>query len=125
MRRRSVCRVLPGLGRRDLLKLGGAAALAMLAPPCLKALASAGPAPGADRVLLLADPRYSDSLVLVRGLESRGTKVLPLTSNMAGLWFDAIEPRLKSRARALAGLTLQSDLFVLERLAESSGAVTR
>ena len=84
-----------------------------------------GLAPGADRVLVLADPRYSESLVLARGLESRGTKLLPLTSDLAGLWFDAIEPRLKSRVRALAGLTLQSDLFVLERLAESSGAVTR
>jgi hypothetical protein len=125
VRRRSVCRVLPGLDRRDLLKLGGAAALAMLAPPWLKALASAGLAPGADRVLVLADPRYSDSLVLARGLESRGATLLPLASDLSGLWFDAIEPRLKAKVRALAGLTLQSDLFVLERLAESSGAVTR
>ena len=125
MRRRSVTPVLPGVDRRDVLKLGGAAALAMLAPPWPNASASVAPAPGAERVLVLADPRYSDSLVFARGLESRGATLLPLASDLAGLWFEAIEPRLKAKLRALAGLTLQSDLFVLERLAESSGAVTR
>jgi hypothetical protein len=113
------------MDRRDLLKLGGAAALAMLAPSWSKSVASAGLAPSAKGMLVLADPRYSDSLVFARSLESGGATLLPLATDLAALWFGAIEPRLKSRARALAGLTLQSDLFVLERLAESSGAVTR
>jgi hypothetical protein len=111
--------------RRDLLKLGGGAALVMLAPAWSKGFASARLAPSADTVLVLADPRYSDSLIFARGLASRGATLLPLASDLAGLWFDAIEPRLKAKVQALAGLTLQSDLFVLERLAESSGAVTR
>lgn len=125
MRRRSVSPILPGVDRRYVLKLGGVAALAMFAPPWPNAFASVGLTPGADRVLVLADNRYSDSRVFARGVESRGATLLPLASDLAGLWFDAIEPRLKTKLRALAGLTLQSDLFVLERLAGSSGAVTR
>jgi hypothetical protein len=124
VRRRSASQALPGVDRRDVLKLGGAATLAMLAPPWPNALASVALARGAERVLVLADHRYSDSLVFARELESRGATLLPLACDLAGLWFEAIEPRLKAKVRALAGLTLQSDLFVLERLAERSGAVT-
>lgn len=125
MTRRSAYPGLTELDRRDLLKLGGAAALAVLAPSWSKSVASAAFALGAKGTIVLADPRYSDSLVFARSLEREGATLLPLASDLAALWFDAIEPRLKARVRALAGLTLQSDLFVLERLAESSGAVTR
>lgn len=126
MRRNSLCAPgSPDVDRRDLLKLGGAAALAMLAPATARFAAITDLAPSAKGMLAVADPRYSDSLVFARSLERRGATLFPLASDLAALWFDAIEPRLEARVRALAGLTLQSDLFVLERLAESSGAVTR
>lgn len=113
------------MDRRDLLKLGGAAALATLAPAWSKSIASAPLASRTEAALVLADSRYSDSLIFARSLERRGATLLPLTSDLAAVWFDAIEPRLEGRVRVMAGLTLESDLFVLERLAESSGALTR
>jgi hypothetical protein len=115
----------PPLDRRELLKLGSAAALAMLAGARAKSFASAAPARGADAMLAVADTRYSDSLSFAYSLQQGGAEVLPLGSDLAGLWFDAIQPRLQGSIRGLAGLTLASDLFALERLAESSGALTR
>lgn len=120
----------PMLDRRELLSLGGAAALALVTPE------AAANARRAETMLALADPRYSDSLVFARGLEREGASVLLLAPNMGTVWFDDIEPRLQAGPRQnaglrqeaglrLAGLTLESDLFVLERLAEPTGARTR
>jgi hypothetical protein len=106
------------MDRREVLKLGGCAAIALLAP--------AGTAPGraVSSTIVLADPRYAESVTFAASLERRGAKVIELASDRARAWFDAVEPRLPADLRALAGLTLESDLFVLERLAERSGART-
>lgn len=105
------------LDRRELLALGGAAAAVFVAP--------LGPANAhrAGAMLALADLRYSDGLLFARGLDRLGVRTVPV-SNLARVWLDVIEPRLQGRFR-LAGLTLESDLFVLERLAGPTGARTR
>src|SRR4051795_9412086 len=100
-----------------MLKLGGAAALAMLATGAPRALGLRFPA--AERIVVVADPRYAESRSFASSLERCGASVLSLASRMDRLWFDAIAPRLGGSLQAVAGLTLHSELFVLERLAET------
>jgi hypothetical protein len=111
------------MDRREVLKLGGCAAIALLAPAGQALLAA--PFRGTDSsVIVLADPRYAESVTFAASLKRQGAKVMELAADRALTWFDAVEPRLPAGLRALAGLTLESDLFVLERLAERSGART-
>jgi hypothetical protein len=106
-----------GVDRRAMLKLGGAAALAMLATGAPRALGLGFPS--AERIFVVADPRYAESRSFASSLERCGASVLSLASRMDRLWFDAIAPRLDGSLQAVAGLTLHSELFVLERLAET------
>ena len=110
-----------GINRRNVLKLGGAASIALLAP--------AGTAPvaalrsgAASSTIILADRRYAESAIFAASLGRQGARVIELASDRARTWFDAVEPLLPAGLRSLAGLTLESDLFVLERLAAQSGA---
>jgi hypothetical protein len=70
--------------------------------------------------LVIADPRYRDSIRFADALARRGATVLPSGADMAALWFDEIVPRMAKGASRLAGLTLEADRFVLERLASPS-----
>lgn len=110
------------MDRRDVLKLGGAASLALLAPAAVAVVdrASALTPP----TIIVADPRYRESLVFAANFEQHGARVLTLASDRAASWFGSIAPQLPNGLNRLAGLTLESDLFILERLAESSGAQT-
>jgi hypothetical protein len=108
--------------RRDVLTLGGAAALALLAPSGFPAATRASSA--AASTIVLADPRYTESLIFAGSLERHGARVVTLKSDLGRSWFNDIAPQLPHRLRALTGLTLESDLFILERLAESGGART-
>ena len=112
----------PAMDRRDVLKLGGAAALALLAPDAVAAAARASSL--TPSMIAVADPRYRESLIFAGSLERHGAKVLTLASDRAATWFGAIAPQLPHGLHRLTGLTLESDLFILERLAESSGAHT-
>jgi hypothetical protein len=108
------------MDRREFLGLGSAAALAVLYPG-VSASALAGLARGADGMLVVADHRYSESQIFARALGNRGASVFSMQEGLADVWFDALAPRLAAGERKLAGLTLESELFVLERLAESCG----
>ena len=112
----------PAMDRRDVLKLGGAAALALLAPDAVAAAARASSL--TPSTIVVADPRYRESLIFAGSLERHGAKVVTLASDRAATWFGAIAPQLPHGLHRLTGLTLESDLFILERLAESSGAHT-
>jgi hypothetical protein len=111
------------MDRRDVLKLGGAATLALLAPARINAEAAV-PVRSAAAMIALADPRYDDSMRFAESLRWQGAKRLMLAYDRARVWFDGVQPRLCRGVRFLTGLTLESDLFVLERLAGSSGART-
>jgi len=112
----------PQLDRRELLGLGGAAALSLAAPSGIDIAAAAAPRSGT--MVAVADPRYADSRNFARGLARGGASVVRLAPNAGAAWFDVVAPELRTGLR-LAGLTLDSDFFILERLAEPSGAVTR
>ena len=111
------------LDRRSLLKLGGATALVVGLPAC-PGSARAAILPSRKRLLVLADHRYADSLGYAASLQRQGAEVLPLGRDLARLWSQDIEPRLSADLASIAGLTLASDLFGLERLAGCSGART-
>jgi hypothetical protein len=112
----------PQLDRRELLGLGGAAALSLATSSGIDIAAAA--APRASAMLAVADPRYADSRDFARGLARGGACVVRLAPNAGAAWFDTIAPELRPGAR-LAGLTLDSDFFILQRLAEPARAVTR
>ena len=109
----------PAMDRRDVLMLGAAASLALLAPAAVAVAARAS-----SRTIVVADPRYRESLAFAGCLERQGASVVTLASDRATTWFGAIAPQLHHGLHRLAGLTLESDLFILERLSEGSGART-
>jgi hypothetical protein len=111
----------PAMDRRDVLKLGGAAALALVTPAAAAVAARVSPTPF---TMVVADPRYRESLMFAGSLERQGARVVILASDRAATWFGAIVPHLPHGLHRLTGLTLDSDRFILERLAESSGART-
>jgi hypothetical protein len=112
----------PATDRRDVIKLGGAAALALLVPDAVAAAVRASSL--TPSMIAVADPRYRESLIFAGSLERQGAKVMTLAFDRATTWFGAIAPHVPHGLRRLTGLTLESDLFILERLAESSGART-
>jgi hypothetical protein len=112
---------LPAIDRRDVLKLGGAASIVLLAPAGTAAVAAA-PSGTASSTIVLADHRYAESVIFATRLERQCARVIELASDRARTWSDAVEPLLPAGLRSLAGLTLESDLFVIERLAAHSGA---
>ena len=112
----------PAMDRRDVLKLGGAAALALLAPDAVAAAARAFLL--TPSMIAVADPRYRESLIFAASLERHGAKIVTLASDRAATWCGAIAQQLPHGLHRLTGLTLESDLFILERLAENSGART-
>ena len=110
--------------RREFLALGSACCIALVAPTGTAALALDGRRLSAVSTLVVADRRYGDSIRFAEALARRGATVLPSGADMATLWFDEVVPRLAKGASRLAGLTLEADRFVLERLAEVSPAYT-
>src|SRR6478609_8657663 len=106
------------LDRREVLMLGSASALAMIAPAWPSLALPKLPTPA----LALADLRYGDSLGFAEGAERASAELAPLARNLGEIWFETVKPRLPG-LQVLTGLTLDSDFFILTRLAEGSGAV--
>jgi hypothetical protein len=108
------------LNRRELLGLGGAAALSFAAPSGIGIAA----ARRAGTMLAVDDPRYDDSRHFARGLAQGGARIVRLVPNAGAAWFEAIAPNMRG-GLSVAGLTLDSDFFILERLAEPAGVAKR
>jgi hypothetical protein len=108
--------------RREVLKLGAAAALMLAAPAAVAAGSSTSLLGGAATVI--ADARYPESLTFAEILMRRGAAAVTRRSDIGGTWFHDIAPLLPGRLQSLCGLTLQSDLFILQRLAEGTSACT-
>ena len=89
------------MDRRDVLKLGGAAAIALLAPAGAASVAALRSGTAASTIVL-ADPRYAESAIFAASLERQGAKVIPLAFDRARTWFDAVDPLLPLGLRALA-----------------------
>src|SRR5262245_66316976 len=105
-------RAAHAMNRREFLRLGSAAALAVLHPGA-NATALAGLARSAEGMLVVADHRYSDSLIFARALGIRGAGIFSMKSGLADVWFDALAPRLAAGGHMLVGTKLASELLLL------------
>jgi hypothetical protein len=74
-------------------------------------------------LLVIADGRYGASEAFAQGLRPCGARRFDLADDVADLWFDALKPALVEGHGAITGLTLESELFVLRRLAASSASL--
>lgn len=110
------------MNRREFVTFGASCA-ALLAPQASLALSPSAKTNELP-LLAIADRRYSDSARFADAIARAGGDVLPISSDIGTLWFGDIEPRMRHGGLKLAGLTLQSDLFVLERLADHSRSAT-
>ena len=111
------------VSRRDVLAFGAAAGFAMLVPGGRVAAVARVQRNLRDAAMLVvADERYGDSVMFAQSLARHGAARFPLAFDAAGLWLDVLAPRMAGKAASLAGLTLESDLFILRRLASASGA---
>jgi hypothetical protein len=108
------------VNRREFMTFGASCA-ALLSPQVSLALA---PRSESAPLLAIADRRYSDSLRFADAIARAGEEIIEIGSDIGTLWFGDIEPRLRHGSLSLAGLTLASDLFVLERLADRSRSAT-
>jgi hypothetical protein len=107
--------------RRAVVVLGAAMGLSSLVP--LRAPARLGSSSSSSALMLVvADARYNASEIFAARFARHGATRFSLAPDAGGLWFDALEPRLGARATCVAGLTLESDFFILRRLATASGA---
>jgi hypothetical protein len=104
------------VNRREFVALGASCAALFASQASL--------AFGGMRLLAVADRRYRDSVRFAEAIAGAGGSVIEIGSDVGTLWFGDIEPKLQDGALRLAGLTLPSDLFVLERLADRSRSAT-
>src|SRR6476620_11918253 len=100
-RRRQAVTPPLAIDRREVLKLGGAASIALLAPAGT-APVTAVPRGTASSTIVLADRRYAESVIFAASLERQGARVIDLATDRARTWFDAGETRLAAGLRFLA-----------------------
>jgi hypothetical protein len=111
------------VNRRDVLAFGVAAGVAVLVPGGRVVGLARGQRTAPDAAMLVVvDERYGDSVKFAQSLAGHGAARFPLAFDAAGLWLDVLAPRMTGTAASVAGLTLESDLFILRRLASASGA---
>lgn len=121
---------MTSLSRRDLLGSTAALCGAALLPPLLRASSEEGRAPAPTMVVV--DDRYEESRLFAEQFakaactRSNGNLAATMSRgrDLSQLWSEALEPRLTTGQLLVAGLTLASDLFVLQRLARRSGVVS-
>lgn len=102
------------IDRRTFIEASLALPAASLAPR----IAFPGIAPGAlELERLIFDPRFDESVNVAGHAGALGLKRSPVADNLMELWYDELDLLWKEAPRALAGVTLNEVLFVLETLA--------
>jgi hypothetical protein len=102
------------IDRRTFIEAGLALPALSLAP----GMVLAGATPGAlELERFIFDPRFDESVVVAGHVGKLGLKHSPVSDNLMELWYDELDLLWKETPRALAGVTLNEVLFVLETLA--------
>lgn len=109
------------MNRREFM-VSGVSCAALLAPRASLAFSPSAKTNGP--LLAIIDRRYSDSVRFAKAIARNGGEAIEIGSDIGTVWFGDIEPRLRHGGLRLAGVTLPSDLFVLERLADHSRSAT-
>ena len=109
------------MNRREFVTFG--ASCAALAPQASLAFSPSAKT-NEPPLLAISDRRYSDSVRFASAIARNGGEAIEIGSDIGTVWFGDIEPRLRHGGLRLAGVTLPSDLFVLERLVDRSRSAT-
>jgi hypothetical protein len=104
------------MNRREFVVLGASCVAIASSSPLASSRKTSAP------VLALADPRYKESFNFAQAVTRPDGAMLAISPDIGTVWFELIQPRLRHGAVRLAGLTLPSDLFILERLAGRQAA---
>jgi hypothetical protein len=108
------------LNRRDLLR--GAAtlpALALTPVPFDAALGASAPVLELERFVF--DVRFAESGAIAEHMKRLGVRLSPVADDLMTLWYDDLDLKWRKAPMALAGVTLEDALFVLETFALDRG----
>jgi hypothetical protein len=109
------------MNRREVLRTGAALpALSLATLPLARGIAAADTA-----VLTLErfvfDVRFAEAGAVAEQVERRGVKLAPIADDLMTLWYDELDLAWRKAPMALAGVTLEETLFVLETFALDRG----
>jgi hypothetical protein len=107
------------MNRREVLRTGAALpALSLATLPFSSAIAAA------DKLALerfVFDVRFAEAGAVAEQVERRGVKLAPIADDLMTLWYDDLDLAWRKAPMALAGVTLEETLFVLETFALDRG----
>jgi hypothetical protein len=90
----------------------------------LPASAASARTVAANASLVLVDRQLAGGAEFATAARARKLPVLEFTADVAGLWMNELEPRLRLGPVAIAGYTSPATLFCLDLLARDYGART-
>jgi hypothetical protein len=99
--------------------LRGAAALPIVATPLAGALAAARESLELERVVF--DVRFAEPGAIAEHVKALGVALSPVADDLMTLWYDDLDLKWRKAPMALAGVTLEDALFVLETFALDRG----
>jgi hypothetical protein len=103
--------------RRDVLKT--AAALSFAGTPLAAAIATGAKTLALER--LVFDVRFAESGAIGEHAKHLGIPAAPIADDLMTLWYDELDLAWRKAPMALAGVTLEDALFVLETFALDRG----
>jgi hypothetical protein len=103
--------------RRDVLR--ATAALPLVAAPFARALAAARESLALERFVF--DVRFAESGAIAEHIGRLGVALAPVADDLMTLWYDDLDLKWRKAPMALAGVTLEDALFVLETFALDRG----
>ena len=106
--------------RRDGLKSGAALpAMSFVAIPFTSAFGATGQSLTLER--LVFDVRFAESGAIAEHVGRLGVPLSPVADDLMTLWYDDLDLKWRKAPMALAGVTLEDALFVLETFALDRG----
>jgi hypothetical protein len=106
--------------RRDVLKAGAMLpAVSLVGVPFERALGAAGPSLSLERFVF--DVRFAEPGEAAKLIENHGVQLAPIADDLMTLWYDELDLAWRKAPMALAGVTLEETLFVLETFALDRG----
>jgi hypothetical protein len=103
--------------RRTVLR--GAAALPFVSMPLTRALAAGSASLSLERFVF--DVRFAESGAIAEHVERLDVALSPVADDLMTLWYDDLDLKWRKAPMALAGVTLEDALFVLETFALDRG----
>jgi len=107
--------------RRQVLKWAAAASAAATGALSFRASAAASRESSLPIELFVFDRRFADARAAAARSAANGVETAAFDGDLTNLWYDQLDLRWRRAPMALAGVTTESGLFVLETLAVDRG----